>query len=83
MVLQSTDAMLSSVLSNMTSEPFMNIELVLRVFHMIGEVIASKVNTLSITITDNYTKMSRNIKDTLRPANLSLNRELRKMSSLL
>ncbi|XP_064399906.1 exportin-T-like [Halichondria panicea] len=42
MVLQSTDAMLSSVLSNMTSEPFMNIELVLRVFHMIGEVIASK-----------------------------------------
>ena len=43
LVLQTSQGLLTSVLSNWHSEPFMNVEVVLRVFYMLGEVIIDKV----------------------------------------
>lgn len=46
LVLQTSQSQLSSVLSNLSSEPFMNVELVLRLFYMLGEVITDKVRCI-------------------------------------
>lgn len=43
LVLHTCQGVLTSVLSNLEQEPFMNVEVVLRVFYMLGEVITDKV----------------------------------------
>ena len=45
MVLQTSQSVLTAVLSNLEREPFMNVEVVLRVFYMLGEVITNKVSS--------------------------------------
>lgn len=44
LVLHTSQQLLSSTLTNLTSEPFMNVEVVLRLFYMLGEVIKEKVS---------------------------------------
>ena len=43
LVLQTTQSLLSSVLINLSSETFMTVEVALRVFYMLGEVVTDKV----------------------------------------
>ena len=43
MVLQTSQSWLSAILHNLSSEPFMRVEVVLRLFYMLGEVITDKV----------------------------------------
>lgn len=51
MVLQTSQALLSSTMANLQSEPFMNVEVALRVFYMLGEVITDKVGNKLISVT--------------------------------
>lgn len=48
LVLQTSQGLLTSVLSNWHSEPFMNVEVVLRVFYMLGEVIIDKQEAVNV-----------------------------------
>ncbi len=56
LVLQNSQSWLSSVLSNLQSEPFMRVELVLRLFYMLREVVTNKVWTNIMCI--NYVQQS-------------------------
>lgn len=41
--MQTCQGLVTTVLSNLEQEPFMNVEVVLRVFYMLGEVVTDKV----------------------------------------
>lgn len=43
LVLQTSQRVLCAVITNLEHEPFMNVEVVLRVFYMLGEMITDKV----------------------------------------
>ena len=52
LVLQTCQGVLNVVLANLEHEPFMNVEVALRVFYMLGEVITDKVTSLIYTSLD-------------------------------
>jgi exportin-T len=48
LVLQTTQSVLSSHLANLTTQPFMNVEVALRILYQVGEAITDKVRICSI-----------------------------------
>ena len=43
LMIQTSQSLLTSTLAGLSSEPFMNVEVALRVFYLLGEVISDKV----------------------------------------
>ena len=61
LVLQTAQSLLGSVFANLPSEPFMNVEVALRVFYMLGEVITDKVGRIGGLESVRCTQMYANI----------------------
>ena len=61
LVLQTAQSLLASVFANLPSEPFMNVEVALRVFYMLGEVITDKVGRIGGLKSVRCTQMYANI----------------------